>query len=62
MAQITGQPALEIFPKGKDVFFWKVVEAEVTFARDGNGKVVKAVHRQGAATLDASRTADGRTA
>ncbi|HYN00985.1 MAG TPA: hypothetical protein VE359_00935 [Vicinamibacteria bacterium] len=47
MAQLTGQPALEIFPKGKDVFFWKVV---------------KAVHRQGAATLDAPRTADGRTA
>jgi hypothetical protein len=31
--------------------------AEVTFARDGSGKVVKAVHRQGGATLDAPRVA-----
>jgi hypothetical protein len=55
MAQLTGQPAFEIFPKGKDVFFWKVVEAEVTFVKDGNGKVVKAVHRQGGQTIDAAR-------
>ena len=55
MAQLTGQPAFEIFPKGKDGFFWKVVEAEVTFARDGSGKVVKAVHRQGGQTIDAAR-------
>jgi CubicO group peptidase (beta-lactamase class C family) len=55
LAQLTGQPSFEIFPKGKDVFFWKVVEAEVTFARDGGGKVVKAVHRQGGQTIDADR-------
>jgi CubicO group peptidase (beta-lactamase class C family) len=55
MAQLTGQPALEIFPKGKDVFFWKAVEAEVTFVRDVAGKVEKAVHRQGGQTLDAAR-------
>lgn len=55
MAQLTGQPSFEIFPKGKDVFFWKAVEAEVTFVRDGSGKIVKAVHRQGGQTLDAER-------
>ena len=55
LAQLTGQPAFEIYPKGKDVFVWKVVEAEVTFIRDGNGKVVKAVHRQGGQTIDAAR-------
>jgi hypothetical protein len=55
LAQLTGQPAFEIFAKGKDVFVWKVVEAEVTFVRDGNGKVVKAVHRQGGQTIDAAR-------
>lgn len=55
MAQLTGQPAFEIFPKGKDVFVWKVVEAEVTFVRDGNGRVVKAAHRQGGQTIDAAR-------
>jgi CubicO group peptidase (beta-lactamase class C family) len=57
LAQLTGQPSFEIFPKGKDVFFWKVVEAEVTFVRDGSGKVVKAVHRQGGQTKDAERFA-----
>ena len=36
-AELTGQPRFEIFPKAKDVFFWKVVEAEVTFVRDGAG-------------------------
>jgi hypothetical protein len=55
MAQLTGQPVFEIFPRGKDTFFWKVVEAEVTFQKDGNGKVVKAVHRQGGQTIDAAR-------
>ena len=55
LAQLTGQPVFEIFPKGKDGFAWKVVEAEVTFVRDGNGKVVKAVHRQGGQTIDAAR-------
>jgi CubicO group peptidase (beta-lactamase class C family) len=55
VAQLTGQPSFEIFPKGKDTFFWKAVEAEVTFVRDGSGKVVKAVHRQGGQTLDAER-------
>jgi hypothetical protein len=54
-AQLTGQPKFEIFPKGKDVFFWKVVEAEVTFARDASGKVTKAVHRQGGGTGDNPR-------
>jgi hypothetical protein len=54
-AQLTGQPKFEIFPKAKDVFFWKVVEAEVTFVKDEKGKVVKAVHRQGGQTINAPR-------
>jgi hypothetical protein len=54
-AQLTGQPRFEIFPKARDVFFWKALEAEVTFARDAAGKVTKAVHRQGGQTLDAPR-------
>jgi len=54
-AQLTGQPKFEIFPKAEAEFFWKAVRAEVTFVRDAGRKVVKAVHRQGAATLDAPR-------
>jgi hypothetical protein len=44
-----------IFPKEKDVFFWKVVEAEVRFVRDEKGRVVKALHRQGGQTINAPR-------
>jgi CubicO group peptidase (beta-lactamase class C family) len=54
-AELTGQPRFEIFPRAKDVFFWKVVEAEVRFVRDEKGKVVKAVHRQGGQTINAPR-------
>jgi CubicO group peptidase (beta-lactamase class C family) len=54
-AQLTGQPKFEIFPRAKDVFFWKVVEAEVTFVKDEKGKVVRARHRQGGQTITAPR-------
>ena len=55
MAQLAGQEAFEIFPKAKDVFFWKAVEAEVTFQRDETGKVIRALHTQGGQTITAPR-------
>lgn len=54
-AQLTGQPKFEIFPKSEREFFWKAVEAKVTFVRDSQGKVVKAVHSQGGRTFDAPK-------
>ena len=36
-SQITDQPKHRIYPKAKDVFFWKVADAEVTFLRDQKG-------------------------
>lgn len=57
-AQLTGQPRFEIFPRTEDTFFWKVVEAEVTFVRDEQGRVTKAVHRQGGQTINAPRLAE----
>ncbi|MDA1191634.1 MAG: serine hydrolase [Candidatus Poribacteria bacterium] len=57
-AQLTGQPRFEIFPRSKDVFFWKVVDAEVSFLRDENGVVVKAHHKQGGAEFDAPKLDD----
>ena len=56
-AQLTGQPKFEIFPKSADTFYWKVVEAEVTFVRDEKGVVSKAIHKQGGQTIDAPRLA-----
>jgi hypothetical protein len=54
-AELTGQPKFEIFPKSETEFFWKVVNAQVTFVKGPDGKVTKAVHRQGGQTFDAPR-------
>jgi CubicO group peptidase (beta-lactamase class C family) len=57
-AQLGGQPRFEIFPRSADEFFWKVVDAQVTFVRDATGRVVKAHHHQGPASFDAPRLED----
>jgi len=57
-AQLTGQPKFEIFPKSETNFFWKVVEAEVTFVKNEKGEVTKAIHRQGGQTINAPRLED----
>lgn len=54
-AQLTGQEALEIFPSGKDSFFWKVVEAEVAFQRDDKGEIKAVQHTQNGATFSAPK-------
>ncbi len=54
-AQLTGQPKFEIFPKSENEFFWKIVPAEVTFVKDDNGQVIKAVHRQAGKTINAPK-------
>jgi len=46
-AQATGQPQFPIFPKSKNIFFLKVVEAQLTFNSDENGKVISATLLQG---------------
>lgn len=33
----TGQPELEIFAESENQFFWKQVDAQITFANDGTG-------------------------
>jgi hypothetical protein len=54
-AQLTGQPKFEIFPKSPTEFFWKVVNAQVTFVKDDSGKVIKAIHHQAGRTFDAPK-------
>ena len=54
-AQLTGQPKLEIFAKSPTQFFWKVVNARVTFVKDASGKVTKAIHEQAGRTMEAPR-------
>jgi serine-type D-Ala-D-Ala carboxypeptidase/endopeptidase len=38
-AQISGQTAIEIYPSAKDQFYYKLVDAQITFARSGSGNV-----------------------
>jgi hypothetical protein len=61
-AQLSGQPKFEIFPKSETEFFWKVVEAEVTFVKNDQGAVTKAIHRQGGQTINAPKLEDVKTA
>jgi len=46
-AQATGQGEFEIFPRSENVFYLKVVEAQVTFNIDEGGKVVSMTLLQG---------------
>ncbi len=57
-AQLGLQPNFEIFPKSESEFFWKVVDARVTFVKDPTGKVISATHFQGGNTIKALRLPD----
>jgi hypothetical protein len=54
-AQLSGQPKFEIFPQGDEAFFWKVVDAQVRFARNEGGQVIQAIHKQGGQTFEAPK-------
>jgi serine-type D-Ala-D-Ala carboxypeptidase/endopeptidase len=54
-AQLTGQPAVPIFASAKDKFFYKVVEAQLDFERDGGEKVVAVVLHQNGRDMRAPR-------
>ena len=62
LAQLTGQGQAEIFPRSESEFFWKGVDARVTFVRNGQGAVTGAVHRQGGNTLEARKLEDEQVA
>jgi hypothetical protein len=57
-SQVTGQSKFEIFPRSETEFFWMIVDAQVTFVKDDTGKVVKAIHHQNQASIDAPRMED----
>lgn len=46
-AKLGAQPAFPIFPSAKDKFFYRVVNAQLEFERDGNGKVIAVILHQG---------------
>jgi len=54
-AQATGQPRFEIFAESERDFFLKVVDAQLTFVVDANGRATSVVLRQGGVDQPAKR-------
>jgi hypothetical protein len=46
MVQITGQPRVQVFAESETKFFYKVVEAQITFQKDAEGKVTGLILHQ----------------
>lgn len=56
-AQLPGQQRYEIFPESPTKFFWKIMDAQITFVVDRNGEVMSAIwHRGGRDTTAPRRT------
>jgi len=53
--QATGQPKFEVFPENDKTFFLKVVDAQVTFVTDGQGKATSVILHQGGRDQEAKR-------
>lgn len=54
-ARLTGQNRAEIYPSGNDKFFYKLVNAQITFQRDGGGMVTGLVLHQHGDDMPAAR-------
>ncbi|MGB3081352.1 MAG: serine hydrolase, partial [Saprospiraceae bacterium] len=46
-AQATGQDKFEIFPKSSTEFFYKVVDAQINFNKNDDGKIITLTLHQG---------------
>ena len=54
-AQATAQPKFPIFPEAPDKFFYKVVDAQISFTIDSAGKVTGLTLHQGGRDLPGSK-------
>jgi Beta-lactamase/Domain of unknown function (DUF3471) len=57
--QLTGQPKFEVFPESDKDFFLKVVDAQLTFETDSQGKVTDVILHQNGRDQTAKRTEAG---
>ena len=57
-AQATGQSQFEIYPKSENVFYLKVVVAEITFNKNENGQVESLTLSQGGQETIGSKLED----
>jgi hypothetical protein len=53
--QATGQPKAQIFPESEREFFFKAVDAQVTFETDSSGRVTSLTLHQNGADVPAKR-------
>ncbi len=51
----TAQPELEVFPESETKFFYKAVNAQITFVRNDNGAVEKMILHQHGQDIDAKK-------
>jgi hypothetical protein len=54
-AQLTGQPRIEIFPEAERDFFYKVVDAQITFVAERNAPATALILHQGGRDMRAER-------
>ena len=54
-AQLSGQPKAEIFPEGERDYFYKVVDAQITFVADSSGRANELILHQNGRNLHAKR-------
>ncbi len=55
MAQLTGQPKFEVFAEGDRDYFYKVVDAQITFVPDGQGRATELILHQNGLDQHAKR-------
>jgi dienelactone hydrolase len=53
--QITGQSPYQVFPESETKFFYKIVEAQISFVKDENDKVAKLILHQGMMDQEAEK-------
>jgi len=54
-AQLTGQSAYEVFPESQTAFFWKIVDAQLSFQIGPDGRATGAVLHQNGRDTPATR-------
>ncbi len=54
-AQATGQPVFDVFPKSDHIFYFKVVEAQLTFNKNDEGKIDSVTLLQGGQEITGKR-------
>ena len=58
MTQLSGQPKLAVFAEADGKFFLKVVDAQLEFVKDGNGKVTDVILHQNGRDQKAPKISD----